>query len=275
MIVRKQLHELLELILALLAGWSKKFLNYLEYRYYVPFLRLAELRNEQYRCSQQTFRGVVEIGVLSEGGGIHAGEDDRLRYDLGVLLGLCLIHEHIGMRLIKIHVFIDEMQKIVSVGACGISQIDYGYVVAIALCDIAVVSHNIAFGVCGEEAHSACAGVLNTGVKPERGLAYACRADHKDMDIARIDHRSGVAFAADDYALRQRLAVIVRGRVPILRLLAPFIGRERNMPINLLLFTLRHPAGRTVLTVANGPGLDAVEAVNIRKQGYAAEHGEH
>ena len=72
-IIGEHLHELLELIFALLSRGRQQLLNDFENGHDVAFLRLAELCHQQDRRSQKSFSGVVEICILSEARRIHAG----------------------------------------------------------------------------------------------------------------------------------------------------------------------------------------------------------
>ena len=147
MVVGEHFHELLELVLAFPIGGSQQFLDDLEHRYDVPFSRLAELCHQQNGCCQQTFGGIVEVCVLTEGGRIHTGEDDGLGNDLGILFCFCFIHQLIRISQMQVHIFVDQMKKIVAVGACGVTQIDDRYRVAVLPCDLSIVSDHIAFGI--------------------------------------------------------------------------------------------------------------------------------
>ena len=47
----------------------------------------------------------------------------------------------------QVHILVDQMQKIVAVGAGGITQVDDRYRVSVLLCDLSIVSDHIAFGI--------------------------------------------------------------------------------------------------------------------------------
>src|SRR5699024_2044482 len=87
----------------------------LEYRYDVPLLRLTELGYQQNRRRQQPLGRIIKIGVLPEGSGVHAGEDDGLRDDLGVFFASGLIYQLVRVRLVQVHIFIDQMQEVIAV----------------------------------------------------------------------------------------------------------------------------------------------------------------
>ena len=167
------------------------------------------------------------------------------------------------------------MQKVVSVGACWISQIDHGNIVAVTLGDVAVVTHDVTFGIGRQETHPAGTGILNAGVEPEGGFADAGRADHQHVDVAGVYHRRGITCTSNDDALRKRFAIFACGSFTVLGLLPPFLRREWNMLIDLTLFAFGHPAGGSMLAVADCLGFDVVEAVYIRQQCDPAEDAEH
>ena len=147
MIGWEKLHKLLELILVPIPARCEKFLNNLEHRHDVSFLRLTEFRDEENGRRDQTFCGIVEVAVLTEAARFHAGENDGLGDDLGVLfrLGFVLYFIRPG---IQIHVLVDKVQKVVSVRAHGIAQVNDRNVIAIILGgDRAVVAHDVTFGI--------------------------------------------------------------------------------------------------------------------------------
>ena len=70
-------------------------------------------------------------------------------------------------------------------------------------------------------------------------------------------------------------AIFACGSFTVLGLLPPFLRREWNMLIDLTLFAFGHPAGGSMLAVADCLGFDVVEAVYIRQQCDPAEDAEH
>ena len=64
MIIRKEGHELLKLVLPFLTGGGQKLLYDFEDRHNVPLLRLTEFCDEKDRCCEQTLGCVVEVCVL-------------------------------------------------------------------------------------------------------------------------------------------------------------------------------------------------------------------
>ena len=114
MIGWEKLHELLELILVPIPARCEKFLNNFEHRHDVPFLRLTEFRDEKDGRCDQTFCGIVEVAVLSEAARFHAGENDGLGNDFGVLFRLGFVLHFIRPG-IQIHVLVDKVQKVVAV----------------------------------------------------------------------------------------------------------------------------------------------------------------
>lgn len=139
----------------------------------------------------------------------------------------------------------------------------------------AVVAHDVAFGICGQEAHPAGAGILDTGVQPKGSFADSGRTDHKHVDITGVHHRCGISCASDDDALGKSFTVFTCGSLAVLSLLSPFLRREWNVLIDLTLFAFGHPAGGSVLAVADRFRFDIVEAVHIRQQCDPAEDAEH
>ena len=81
----------------------------------MPLFRRTELRYQENGCRQQALGGVIEVCVLSEGGGVHAGEDNGFGYDFGVLLRFRLVDDLVGMGSIQVGVLIDKVQYIISV----------------------------------------------------------------------------------------------------------------------------------------------------------------
>ena len=179
------------------------------------------------------------------------------------------------MRLVEIHIFVDEVQKVISVGARRVTQVNDRYLVAVLLCNVAVITHDVTFGIGGEEGHAGGAGVLNTGIEPEGCLADTCGTNHKDMNISCINKCRCVAHTAHHNALRQRIAVFIGGCFMILCLFSPSFRCKRNVLIGLSDFRFCCPSCRTVLTVTNCFGLDAVQVIHIGKQCNAAQHTEH
>ena len=93
------------------------------------------------------------------------------------------------------------------------------------------------------------------------------------MYIVGIYQRRGfpAALTAQHNALRQRLPV--GGRlVSILRSLPPFLRGEWDMMVRSANFLFCCPPGGTVLTVAHGLVLDAVEIVLLGGVGHEKQH---
>ena len=176
--------------------------------------------------------------------------------------------------MIQIHILVDQVHEVVAVGAGRITQVYYGYLVAVALCNIAAVAHDVAFRVRGEKA-PAGASILDAWVQPKGSFADAGRADHQHVDIAGVYHRCGVSCASNDDALRKRFSILTGRCFSGLCLLTPLLWCKWNVFINLSLLAFGHPSGGSVLTVANRPGFDIVEAVHIRQQCDPAEDAEH
>ena len=274
MVIGKQRHKLLKLILAFLIGGSQQFLDDLEHGYDVPLGRVTELCHQQDCCGQQTFGGIVEVCVLPEGSSIHTGEDNGLGNDLSILFSLCLVHQFLGMLLVQIHILVDQVEKVIAIGAGRVTQINHGDLVAVLLGDGSVVAHDIALGIRGKEGYSAGAGVLDAGVQPVGGLSHTGGANHQDMDISGVHHSGGVSGTAYNDALGQRLAI--GGRCLALRRLLPPQGwGEWNVLIGSLDFGSGCPPGCAVLTVTDRFGFDTVEVIDVCDQGDAGQHAKH
>lgn len=89
----------------------------------VPFRRRAELHHQQYRGGQQSFGGIVEVGVLAEGGAVCAGQYDGLCDDFCLLLRLSLIAQP-PLPQEGIYVAVHELEQVVAMRPGGIAQVD-------------------------------------------------------------------------------------------------------------------------------------------------------
>lgn len=91
--------------------------------------------------SQQAFGGIVEECVLTEGCTVHAGHDDGLGYDLCVLFRFRFVGKVVGFLLPQIHILIHEVEQIIAVRLCGVTQVNDCDVVSIVfLCNLTVMS---------------------------------------------------------------------------------------------------------------------------------------
>ena len=180
------------------------------------------------------------------------------------------------MLFIQVHILVYEVEQIVSVRSCGVSQVDNGHLVAVFRGYRSVVSHNVALGVCREEGHSTRTGVFDTRVQPKCRFTDTCRTDHESMNVTCVDHCNGVfitAFATDDDALRKRffydlwllpfeeISFLHHGHgrhVSAFCLLAPLGRSVRHVGVNLLDFGLGSPPRCAVLTVADRLAFDVV-----------------
>ena len=240
----------------------------------MPRLGRAEFRHQQDRRRQQSFRRVVKKCVLTEVP-VAAGGDDRLRNDLRVLLSLRLVRQIARFRKPEIHVLVDEVQEVVSVGARGIAQVDHGNLVAVILLrDLPVGAVQITLGVGGDERHPGRAGVLKIRVQEVRRLADTRRADHQRMHIAVVHESNGVPsdVPADDQSLRKRFAVVLRGCCSCLRLTTPLLRCIWNVLVRPFDLIRSGPPRRTMLAIADCFCLDVVEIVDPRDDGDPAEH---
>ena len=128
---------------------------------------------------------------------------------------------------------VDECQEIIPVRASGIPQVDDRHLVAVVLhSDGPIVPGQVAFGIQGQEAHAAGAGIFEIWIQEKRRLAHAGSADHQTVDVVAV-HQGGdsvlFALAAQDEALDlgQVLA------------LPPLAGPEGNVLIGLFQFFFR------------------------------------
>ena len=78
----------------------------------------------------------------------------------------------------EIHILIDQVQKVVSIGSGRISEINHRNIVSIPLSDVSVVAHDVALGIGRQERHAGGAGIFDTGIQPKCGFADASRSDH-------------------------------------------------------------------------------------------------
>lgn len=76
--------------------------------------------------------------------------------------------------------------------------------IAIVLCNLTIVSHDVTFGVSRKPAHAGSTGILDARIKPISSFADTCRTDHQRMNIAGVNHGSGVPGTADHDSLRKR-----------------------------------------------------------------------
>ena len=95
------------------------------------------------------------------------------------------------------------------------------------------------------------------------------------MDVAGVHHRRGISGASNDDTLGKNFTVFTCGSLAVLGLLPPFLRCEWDVLIRPSLLALGHPAGGSVLSVADCFGFDIVEAVHIRQQCDPAEDAEH
>ena len=131
----------------------------------LPILWWCELRQQKHNGSQQTFRTVVEEGILAVLCSVAVRVDDSLGEDLGVFLCARSGSEVLRMLARNIHVVIHQRQEIEAVRAGWVTQVDDGNPVAIVPGgDGAVVARQVPLGIQRQIAHAAGAGVLQVGV---------------------------------------------------------------------------------------------------------------
>ena len=166
------------------------------------------------------------------------------------------------MRGIEIHILVDEMKKIVTVGSHGVTKVNDGYSITVMLgSNRTVIAKNIALGIGCHEGHSRSAGIFNIGIKPISGFTDTCRTDHHAVNVARIDETDRFladGFTANDNTLLLWTFFLVGS--PCARLVI-------NLRIGFLDVLLGSPACRTVLSVSDGFILDPVKTVQIGSQG--------
>ena len=124
---------------------------------------------------------------MSEGCSVHTGHDDGLGYDLGVLFSLRFVGEVVGFFLPEIHILVYEMEQIVTVRLGGVTQVNDSNVVSVVfLCDLAVVSVQVALGIGCYKAHSRRTGVFEIGVQEVCCLTDTRSTDHERVNVAGI-----------------------------------------------------------------------------------------
>ena len=260
MVIGEQLHEQLELALALDLAGGQQVLKEFEYRHNVLFLLGKELGHQQDQAGEQPLRRVVEIGVLAVVLlPIHL--DDGLGTDFGVLLHLGPGPQILGIFLHQFRVLGHQVEHIGPIGAGGISQVDHRHLVAIALlCDGAVVAVDVAFGVGHQKAHPGGAGVLQIGVEVVGGLAHAGGADHQAVNIRRIDEGGGLFppyLGTDNQSLLFRQVTV----------LPPLLRKKGNRQVGVVDLLWGCPASGPVLAVPHWAGLETVQAALPGEEG--------
>ena len=259
-VIGEQLHEQLELALALDLAGGQQVLKEFEYRHNVLFLLRKELGHQQDQAGEQSLRRVVEIGVLAVVLlPIHL--DDGLGTDFGVLLHLGPGPQILGIFLHPFRVLGHQVEHIGPIGAGGISQVDHRHLIAIALlCDGAVVAVDVAFGVGHQKAHPGGAGVLQIGVEVVGGLAHAGSADHQAVNIRRIDEGGGLFpphLGTDNQALLFRQVTV----------LPPLLRKKGNRQVGVVDLLRGRPASGPVLAVPHWAGLETVQAALPGEEG--------
>ena len=229
MIRRQAVQQKLEVIFSLYAAGRHQFLDQLEHRYNMPFLWFGKLRNEQDDRCHQPFGSVIKEGVLTISGSVTVSIDECLGNDFRIFFRPCFQSDIIGIFLVGVHIFVDEMQQVVPVRLGRIPQInDCHVVMVILLCDSSIIPIEVAFGIGRQEGHPAGAGIFQIWIQPVGCFSAASCADHHAVNVRVIHKGNGfpaLVFAADNDALWQLR------RLVFLCLSSPCAGRERYLPI--------------------------------------------
>ena len=278
MIRRELFQQKLELILSLHPAGSQQFLHQLEHRHDVALFNGISVRvlggqilgHQQEHGGQQALGGIVEKGVLPILGAVAAaGVDERLGEDLGVFLRLSLCCQVFGVGLIDIHVLVDQMKQVVAVRAGGITQIQHGDLVSVAvLGNTGIIAEQVALGIRAEEGHPAGEGIFDVGVQKERGLSGAAGGGDHGVDVIGVHQSCNMVFgpfAAKDKALlfRQMLS------------LAPQLRFKGDVGIGLPNLLFGSPACGSVLAVAHSLGFDSVKGIVMGEKREAADYEKH
>ena len=171
----------------------------------MPFAGLSEFGHQQYGRCQKSFGGIVEVSVLPERGCIHPREDDRFGNYLRVFFRFGSKSNVIRILLREVHVLVDQMQQVVAVRACRVTQINDRDVVTVDLADVTVVAHDIALGIGGKKTHSRGQSILDTRVEPVGCLTHTGSTKHECMDVASIHEGSVPLRTSHDQSLWNRL----------------------------------------------------------------------
>ncbi len=130
-----------------------------------PVLWWGKLRQQKHDGSQKPLGAVIEESVLAVLGSVTVRVDDGFGEDLGVFFCSCPGTKVVRMLARDVHVMIHQRQKIETVRACGITQVNDGYLVAVIPGgDGSVVSRQVPLGIQRQIAHAAGAGVLQVCV---------------------------------------------------------------------------------------------------------------
>ena len=278
MIRRELFQQELELILSLHPAGGQQFLHQLEHRHDVALFNGIAVRvlggqvlgHQQEHGSQKALGGIVEKSILPILGAVAAaGVDEGLGEDLGVFLCLGLCRQVFGVGFIDIHVLVDQMKQVVAVRAGGITQIQHGDLVSVAvLGNTGIIAEQVALGIRAEEGHPAGEGIFDVGVQKERGLSGAAGGGDHGVDVIGVHQSCNMVFgpfAAKDKALlfRQMLS------------LAPQLWFKRDMGIGLPNLLFGSPACGSVLAVAHSLGFDSVKGIVMGEKREAADHEKH
>ncbi len=211
MVGRQLFHEKLELAFALYLAGGQQILHQLEHADDMAAVHLFPIHlggrqifgYQQNDGGQKPLGGIIEKLILSVV--LTAGIDDGLGDDFRVLLRLGFCHKVVFIGKVSVHVGVDQLEHIVSVGAGGISKIDDRHMVAVVVAgNGAIVAVQVAFGVGSQKAHAAGAGIFQIGVQKECRLAHTRRTNHEAVDVIGIHQRRDFVLcscAAEDDSL--------------------------------------------------------------------------
>ena len=227
----------------------------------MSFFRFAKFRHQKNCSSKHAFGSVIKICILSKTCRIRSGQNNRLGNNLCIFFCFSLVHQLFRMCQICIHILIDQMKQIVSVGMRGIPQVDDGYFVTVFFCYIPVVPHDITLCVSRQKGHAACTGIFNTCIQPICGFSDSCRTEHQCMNIPRIYHcRCFLSGSVTSHynSLRQGCSICCGRRHSLFCLPSPPFRFKGNLSVHVSDFHLCRPPCCPMLPVPNRPCLDSV-----------------
>ena len=227
---------------------------------------LSELREQQDHRCQQALCGVIEKCVLAIRCTVTAADiDDGFRRDLGIFFCFCLCGQISFVRKVDVHVLVDKVQDIVLVRSCRIAQINHRHIVSIVfLCNLTVISRNIALRVGIQKRHPGSEGKFDIRVQKIRRLADTGSADHKRMHIALVNQSDRVFLAPTPHDRTLHFRQVLSS--------APFLRLKWQKGKSVFHFFLRSPSSRSVLPIAHSFALDRTQAASVKQMHHNHEN---